>query len=200
MPIGNLMSWRIIEGSNNDTLLETHMARQEVTFDEVTAAATSLQKDGEQVTIETVREKLGTGLPHTIHKHLVEWRAGQAKPAPAPKVEIPEPLVAALGAWAQQFAQEAGAGVRDALAQSEDDMDALIRSGEELETERDDLLHSHVEVQDVVADDQQRPRGRADAVGAHHLDAVQPAQRASDRRPSQRQPQIAETRPQKLLV
>lgn len=125
------------------------MARQEVTFDEVTAAAIGLQKDGEQVTIETVREKLGTGSPHTIHKHLVEWRASQAEPAPAPKVEIPEPLAAALGAWAQQFAQEAGAGVRDALAQSENDMDALLKSGEELETERDELLE---EVDTVTAE------------------------------------------------
>ena len=46
------------------------MARQEVTFEEVSAAAIGLQKDGEPVTIESVREVLGTGSPHTIHKHL----------------------------------------------------------------------------------------------------------------------------------
>lgn len=116
------------------------MARQEVTFEEVSAAAIGLQKDGGQVTIDSVREVLGTGSPHTIHKHLAAWRAGQAKPAAAPKVEIPEALAAALGAWAQQFAQEAGAGVREALAQSETDMDALLKSGEELEEARDELL------------------------------------------------------------
>lgn len=115
------------------------MARQEVTFDEVTAAAIGLHNDGKQATIDAVREILGTGSPHAIHKHLATWRASQARPAEAPKVEIPEALAAALGAWAQQFAQEAGAGVREALAQSENDMDALRKSGEELEDEREEL-------------------------------------------------------------
>lgn len=124
------------------------MARQEVTFDEVSAAATSLQNDGKPATIDTVREKLGTGSPHTIQKHLVVWRASNVKPAEAPKVEIPQELAAALGAWAQQFAQESGAGARDALAQAESDMEALLASGGELESERDELL---AEVDDLSA-------------------------------------------------
>lgn len=116
------------------------MARQEVTFEEVSAAAAGLQNDGAQVTIDSVRAVLGTVSPHAVHKHLATWRAGQAKPAAAPKVEIPEALAAALGAWAQQFAQEAGAGVREALEQSGSDMDALLKSGEALEEEREELL------------------------------------------------------------
>jgi chromosome segregation ATPase len=120
--------------------METDMARQEVTFDEVTAAATSLQNDGKRVTIDAVRDFLGAGSPNTIHKHLTDWRASHAKPAEPPKAEIPESLVAALGDWAQQFAEEASAGVRDALAQSESDMEALLESGEQLEGERDELL------------------------------------------------------------
>jgi chromosome segregation ATPase len=120
--------------------METDMARQEVTLDEVTAAAISLQNDGKRTTIEAVREFLGTGSPNTIHKHLAVWRASQAKPAEAPKAEIPESVAAALGSWVQQFAEEAGAGVRDALAQSESDMEALLESGEQLEAERDELL------------------------------------------------------------
>lgn len=115
------------------------MARQEVTFDEVSAAATGLQNDGEQVTIETVREALGTGSPHTIHKHLATWRAGQARPAQAPTVEIPEALAAALGAWAQQFAEDAGAGTREALAQAEQDMESLRTAGEALDEAREEL-------------------------------------------------------------
>lgn len=125
------------------------MARQEVTFEEVSAAAIGLQKDGEPVTIDSVRESLGTGSPHTIHKHLATWRAGHVKPAAAPKVEIPEALAAALGAWAQQFAQEAGAGTREALEQSESDMEALTAAGEELEAEREELA---AEVETVTAE------------------------------------------------
>jgi hypothetical protein len=126
--------------NDNPTPMKMDMARQEVTFDEVAAAATSLQNDGTRVTIEAVRDFLGTGSPNTVHKHLIEWRASHAKPAEAPKVEIPESVVAALGSWVQQFAEEANAGDRDALAQSESDMEALLKSGEELEAERDELL------------------------------------------------------------
>jgi cell division protein FtsB len=116
------------------------MARQGVTLDEVTAAAISLQDDGKRVTIDAVSDLLGTGSPNAIHKHLNVWRASHAQPAEAPKAEIPESIVAALGSWAQQFAEEAGAGARDAQAQSESDMEALLKSGEQLEAERDDLL------------------------------------------------------------
>jgi hypothetical protein len=120
--------------------METDMARPAVTFDEVTTAATSLQDDGKRVTIEAVRDFLGTGSPNTIHKHLMVWRASHAKPAEAPKADIPESVAAALGNWVQQFAHEAGAGVRDALAQSESDMEALLASGEQLEARSDELL------------------------------------------------------------
>jgi chromosome segregation ATPase len=116
------------------------MARQELTFDEIAAAADSLQDDGKQVSIDAVRDVLGTGSPGTIHKHLAAWRASHAKPAEAPKVEIPDSVVAALGSWVRQFAEEAAAGDRAALAQSDSDMEALSRSGEQLETERDELL------------------------------------------------------------
>jgi chromosome segregation ATPase len=120
--------------------MEMDMARQEVTVDEVTAAATSIQNDGKRVTIDAVRDFLGTGSPNTIYKHLVAWRANHVKPAEAPKADIPESIVAALGSWVQQFAEEASAGDRDALAQSESDMEALLKSGEQLEAERDELL------------------------------------------------------------
>jgi chromosome segregation ATPase len=124
------------------------MARQEVTFDEVSAAATTLQNGGKRVAIDTVREVLGTGSPHTIHKHLSAWRATNVKPAEAPEVAIPDSVVAALSSWVQQYAEQAGAGARDALAQSENDMEALLASGEALESERDDLL---AEMDDVTA-------------------------------------------------
>ncbi|MBZ2206270.1 DNA-binding protein [Massilia soli] len=115
------------------------MARQEVTFDEVSAAAIGLQDDGEQVTIDTVRERLGSGSPHAIHKHLASWRESQAKPAAPIKADIPEALAAALGQWAQQFAEDAGAATRDALAAADSDIEVLRKSGEALEAEREEL-------------------------------------------------------------
>lgn len=116
------------------------MARQGITFDEVAAAAIGLQNDGKRATIEAVREILGTGSPNTIHQHLLAWRASQAKPADAPKADIPPALAAALSNWVQQFADESSAGVREAQAQADSDMEALLASGQQLEAERDDLL------------------------------------------------------------
>lgn len=115
------------------------MVRDEVTYDEVATAATSLQDDGTPVTIDAVRGALGTGSPNAIHKHLLVWRASHARPPAAPGTDIPEPLAAALGNWVRQVAEEARAGLGEALAQAESDMDALLKSGEQLEDERDEL-------------------------------------------------------------
>lgn len=116
------------------------MQDQTPTYEEVAAAANGLHSDGQPVTVESVREALGTGSPNVIHKHLAAWRADNVPPPETPKAEIPEPLVAALADWAKQFAEQSGAGNRDKLAQAESDLEALARSGEMLEAERDDLL------------------------------------------------------------
>ena len=116
------------------------MQDQTPTFEEVAAAATALHDDGNPVTVEAVRYAHGAGSPTAIHKHLSAWRADNVPPPEPPKAEIPEPLAAALADWARQFAEQSGAGNRDKLAQAESDLEALARSGEMLEAERDDLL------------------------------------------------------------
>lgn len=115
------------------------MAGQEITFDEVAATANSLVNDGLPVTIDAVRDSLGTASLSSIHKHLAAWRASQAKPAEALRVNIPESITAAMRSWVQQLAEEAGTGLRDTLAQSESDLASLLTSNEQLETERDEL-------------------------------------------------------------
>ena len=115
------------------------MAGQEVTFDDVARAAESLQEDGEAVTIEAVQDFLGEGSPNAIFKHLAAWRAANVKPAKPPKAELPKELLAGLADWALKFAEESGAGDRDALARNEADIEALRAAGETLEGERDAL-------------------------------------------------------------
>lgn len=115
------------------------MARQDVTFEQVDAAANSLHNDGKPVDIDAVCDLLGTRSVSAIHQHLTVWRAGHARPA-VPEAVIPDSLLDALGSWVRQYAQETGAGVRDALAQSERDAQALHKAGERLEDERDELL------------------------------------------------------------
>jgi vacuolar-type H+-ATPase subunit I/STV1 len=117
------------------------MTRQEVTSDQVATVAESLQSDGKPVTLDAVSGLLDGASLAAVHKHLTAWRVSRAKPASAdmPKMAIPETIVAALGDWVKQLAEEAGAGPREALAQSEDDLETLLKSGEQFEAEREEL-------------------------------------------------------------
>jgi chromosome segregation ATPase len=55
----------------------------------------------------------------------------------APKLEIPEAIVAALGDWVQRTAEEAVAGPRETLARTEEELQAaragLVERNEEIE-------------------------------------------------------------------
>lgn len=115
------------------------MSGQEITFDEVAATANRLLHDGLPVTVGALRDTLGMGSPATVHKHLAAWRASQAKPVEALQMDIPEPIAAALLAWARQLAEEASAGPRDGLAQADSDLASLLSLNEQLETDRDEL-------------------------------------------------------------
>jgi chromosome segregation ATPase len=115
------------------------MAGQEVTYDDVVRAADSLQQDGEAVTIEAVQDFLGEGSPNAIFKHLAAWRAANVKPPAPPRAELPQELLAGLADWALKFAEQSGAGDREALARNEADIEALRAAGEALESERDAL-------------------------------------------------------------
>ena len=128
------------------------MPRQEVTSDQVAEAADRLQSDGQRVTIEAVAALLDGASINSIYTHLADWRARNAKPAVAPKLELPEPIATALGQWAQQLAEEAGAGPREALAQSEEDLDTLRKSGGQFEAERDELLAQVASLKETIAE------------------------------------------------
>ncbi len=110
-----------------------------VTFDDVTAAVTGLQIDGQAVTIETVRDALGGGSLSAIGKHLAAWRADNVKSAEPAGAVLPESLLNEMTGGGKQHGEQAGGGARDALAQSEREMQALLAAGEELEAEREEL-------------------------------------------------------------
>jgi chromosome segregation ATPase len=108
-------------------------------FEDVAAAAGKLQDGGTPVTIDTVRDALGGGSASAISRHLSAWRAATTTPPEPPKAELPQDLVAGLARWAQQFAEEAGSGTREALAQHEEELESLREAGEQVEAERDRL-------------------------------------------------------------
>lgn len=121
----------------------TDMAGEQVTFDQVAAAASGLQDAGQPVTVEAVRTALGNdgidAAANGIYKHLAEWRTTHEKTPEPPRAELPPALLADLAEWARRYAQDAGAADRDALARADSDMQALLDAGNELEAARDDL-------------------------------------------------------------
>jgi colicin import membrane protein len=119
------------------------MAREGITFEQVAAAADALVGEGVQPTIRAVRERLGTGSPNTIHRHLVAWR--EARPAAtATAPELPAPLAAALANEIERAAAAARAEVEARLVQTQAEAADLSTAGESLEVERDELVEQVV--------------------------------------------------------
>jgi hypothetical protein len=108
-------------------------------YDAVAAAASRLQDAGSEVTLDAVREALGDASAAAVFKHLSAWRAEHVKPPELPRPELPEAVVNGLVDWVRQFADQASAGVRDSLAQSASDTEALLRASDSLGAERDAL-------------------------------------------------------------
>ncbi|MET0517396.1 MAG: DNA-binding protein [Burkholderiaceae bacterium] len=107
------------------------MAAQEITFNDVAAAAESLRSAGQPVHIGSLREALGAAASLAIHPHLAAWRSAAARPAPAEVVELPPSIGAALNGWAQQLREEAAGPLRDSLAQTQADVAALLQLDEQ---------------------------------------------------------------------
>ena len=128
------------------------MAEHDVTSDQVAEAANQLRGQGRPATIEAVRELLGEDAPRDTGRQLLAWRAAQVEAAEPPDAGIPAPVAAALGDWLRQYAEDAGAGVREALAQSDSDLQALLDTNTELEAERDDLETARAQSQVALAE------------------------------------------------
>lgn len=114
------------------------MARDGITFEQVAAAADALVGDGQQPTIRAVRERLGSGSPNTVHRHLVAWRDARPQ-ATASAPDLPASLTAAIAAEIQQAAARARAEVEDQLVRVQTEAGELASAGEALEAERDGL-------------------------------------------------------------
>src|SRR5690554_855302 len=85
------------------------MARMGVQYEEVVEAAVQLQKQGDNPTIQRIREWLGTGSFTTISEHLKQWRANQrnATPLQQESQDLPASLVKMAQAFWQQACSEA---------------------------------------------------------------------------------------------
>jgi chromosome segregation ATPase len=114
------------------------MARQGITFEQVSATADALVGEGQQPTIKAVRDRLTTGSPNTIHEHLKRWR--EARPVAAVAApELPQALTAAIAAEIERAAAQARGEIEGRLVQAQAETDELTAYGNQLEVERDEL-------------------------------------------------------------
>lgn len=114
------------------------MAREGITFEQVAAAVDALVAQGQQPTIRAIRERLGTGSPNTVHKHLTAWR--EARPvAGVAAQELPQALMAAIAAEIGRAAAQSRAEIEGRLVQAQGEAAELATAGELIEAERDAL-------------------------------------------------------------
>jgi chromosome segregation ATPase len=163
----------------------------EVTFDDVAEAAENLQDEGKRVSIDAVRQVLGNASLSDIQQHLAEWRAVHAGPVEMPKVELPQAVTAALETWVRQYAKEAGAGSRAALAQVESELDAMAVSGEQLEAARAELAAEVAELTNARDDAQALAAERAEMIDRLNAELRNARQIATDALVSKAKDQLA---------
>ena len=114
------------------------MARTGVTLEQVEAAADAIRGEGQQPTINAVRERIGTGSPNTIHRHLTAWRSARPQAATI-ATELPTSLTCAIAAEIERAVASARAEIESKLVQAQAEAAELANVGEVLEAERDDL-------------------------------------------------------------
>lgn len=115
------------------------MARIGITYEQVAEVADAIVSQGLQPGVRNIRERLTTGSPNTIQRHLDTWR--QARPKAAAKaMELPATLTAAIANEIEKAAASARSEIEGRLVQAQDDAAELASAGEQLEDERDELI------------------------------------------------------------
>ncbi|MDD5113842.1 MAG: DNA-binding protein [Methylobacter sp.] len=115
------------------------MARPGITYDQVAAEADAIIGEGQQPTINAVRDRIGTGSPNTVHRHLTVWRAARPQ-ATATAPELPASLTSAIATEIERTAASARAEIESKLVQAQTEAVELSSVGEALEAERDELI------------------------------------------------------------
>ena len=140
--------------------LEKFMARKGITYDEVALVADKLVSEGNQPTIQRVREELGTGSPNTIHRHLSSWKETQPQTQRA-AVTLPSGLADALVKEIERQASTARADAEEKALEARRSADKLADTGEALEEENEELkltaelLERERDQSQALADDRQ---------------------------------------------
>ncbi|MBS3962951.1 MAG: DNA-binding protein [Methylomonas sp.] len=116
------------------------MARIGISYEQVAQVADAILGTGQQPSIRTIRDRLTTGSPNTIQRHLATWRDARPQAA-ATAPELPSTLTAAIAAEIEKAAATARSEIEGRLVQAQGDAAELAATGEQLEDERDELLN-----------------------------------------------------------
>ena len=109
------------------------MARTGIDKQQVFEAASSLAEEGTRPTVQTLRERIGSGSYSTISAHLAEWKAERATPVNQNIPPIPDGVQAAFARiWAT-----AAKAAQDALEQQRETFEVMRR---EMDIERADMV------------------------------------------------------------
>lgn len=114
------------------------MARTGISYEQVSAAADAIIGEGGNPTIIAVRERIGTGSPNTVHKHLTAWRAARPQ-ATVTAVELPANLVASIASEIERSSAQARSEVETRLVQAQAEAADLAAAADTFEEERDSL-------------------------------------------------------------
>jgi len=146
------------------------MGRKGITQTQVYEAASALLDEGTSPTVQSVRERIGSGSYTTITNHLAEWRKEHAGQAPADILDIPEKVQGA-------FRQVWSAASLAAQANVETQRQALEAMRREMDKERVDMTAEIDRLETALEETTQR-EGRT----AQDLETAREAAAAKDER------------------
>jgi colicin import membrane protein len=158
------------------------MARQGITFAQVTAAATELTTAGQLVTSRAVRDHLGTGSLTTIQAHLKDWRNNAAEQTPVVRQTLPLPATALtpLEAAFAAVQREAAAPLEVELVAVKQERDDSVEISRELSAELEQAEQDRDTAQAEVARLQGQLAGHERTVAT--LDTERTARAAAEQR------------------
>lgn len=114
------------------------MPRNNITFEQVAAAADNLTHKGVNPTLRRIREHLGTGSLNIIQRHFTAWRSNRPATKRAP-IELPQNLLSVLLTEIEQQTETAREEAERLVEEIHSDASTLAELGETLETRNEQL-------------------------------------------------------------
>lgn len=127
----------------------------DITYEQVAAAAQTLQDGGTPPSVGGLRAQLGPVSTQVLHQHLSRWRAAQRPPEVVADGGLPPALANALEVWVQERVESVARRLRADAGEAEADLASLLALQEEGDAER------LSQAERLAAQAEERERGQA---------------------------------------